>query len=85
MKIDFGDYRGGQLQAQIHNGIGDLTVRIDKTSNTRITVHGGVGDVSAEGIAKNNEIYTTAGFNPALPVSEIAISQGVGSIHLEAV
>jgi hypothetical protein len=85
MKIYFDDYRGGPLQAQINNGIGDLTVRIDKTSNTRITVHSGVGDVSTDGIAQDNEIYTPAGFNPALPVSEIAISQGVGSIQLEAV
>lgn len=85
MKIDVGDYRGGPLQAQINNGIGDLTVRIDKTSNTRITVHSGVGDVSSNGFAKNNEIYTTAGFNPALPVNEITITQGVGSIQLEVV
>jgi hypothetical protein len=59
-------------------------VRIDRQSNTRIAVHSGVGDVTAAGFEQNDEIYTTKGFDPALPVREISIAQGVGSIQLEA-
>lgn len=83
--IDISRSRSGPFRAEVHNGVGDLTVRIDKRSNTRISVHSGVGDISTIGIVNNNNTYTTAGFNPSLPVSEIAITQGVGSIQLEAV
>jgi hypothetical protein len=83
--VDLTGYRGGKYDATVHNGVGDLTLRLDKSSNTRVQVHHGVGDIDAIGIVENHGTYTTAGFNPALPVSEIAISQGVGSIQLEAV
>ncbi len=83
-EIDITRYHGGPFRAEIHNGVGDLTLRIDKNSNTRIRLHQGVGDVTATGIVQTDETYMTAGFNPALPVHEIAITQGVGSIQLEA-
>jgi hypothetical protein len=83
--IDLGGYHGGRFSAVIHNGVGDLTFRIKKESNTKILLHQGVGDIDASGLAQTDEHYTTAGFNPALPVNDIAITQGVGSINLEAV
>lgn len=82
--IDLTRTPGGPPRAEIHNGVGELTVRIDRQSNTRIAVHSGVGDVTAAGFEQNDEIYTTKGFDPALPVREISIAQGVGSIQLEA-
>lgn len=83
--IDLGDYHGGPFSAVIHNGVGDLSLRVRKESNTRIRLHQGVGDTDASGLAQTDEHYTTAGFNTALPVNEIAITQGVGSVELEAV
>lgn len=83
--IDLTGYHGGRFDAFIHHGVGDLTLRVPRESNTRILMHHGIGDITAEGIVQNNEQYTPAGFNPALPVNEITLSQGVGSIQLEAV
>ncbi|MDD1685339.1 MAG: toast rack family protein [Methanoregula sp.] len=83
--IDLAGYHGGWFDAFIYHGVGDLTLRIPPGSNTRILLHQGVGDITANGMVQNNEQYTTAGFNPALPVNEITLSQGVGSIQLEAV
>jgi hypothetical protein len=83
--IDLSGYHGGRYDGVIHNGVGDLTLRIPRGSNTRILMHHGVGDVSAQGFVQNDETYTTAGFSPTLPVNEISLSQGVGSIQLEAV
>ncbi len=48
--IDLGGYHGGPFLAEIHNGVGDLTVRIPRNSNTRILVHHGVGDITIERI-----------------------------------
>jgi|WetSurMetagenome_2_1015567.scaffolds.fasta_scaffold05260_4 hypothetical protein len=83
--IDLAGYHGGRYDATIHNGVGDLTLRIPRESNTRILMHHGVGDITTSGIVQTDETYMTASFNPALPVSEIVIKQGVGSIQLEAV
>jgi hypothetical protein len=83
--IDLAGYHGGQFTGAIHNGVGDLTLRVTQGSNTRVLLHHGVGDVTIRGFEKKDETYTTAGFSPALPVTEFTISQGVGSIQLEAV
>jgi hypothetical protein len=83
--VDLDGYRGSPFSAVIHNGVGDLTLRVPKAGNAKIRLHQGVGDVEVDGLAQTDEYYTTAGFNPALPVTEITITQGVGSIELEAV
>jgi hypothetical protein len=84
-EIDLGRYTGGQFNAEIHNGVGDLTVRLPKNSNTRVVVHSGVGDVTSTGFEQRDEYYITPGYNPSLPVNEVLLKQGVGSIILEAV
>jgi len=83
--IDLGRYRGGRFDATITKGIGDLTLKVPGSGNTRITVHQGVGDITGSGFTQNNGAYVTPGFNPALPVNEIAVKQGVGSVLLEMV
>jgi hypothetical protein len=83
--IDLTGYHGGRFDAVVKNGVGDLTLRIPKASNTRILVHHGVGDVAVSGFAGNDGKFTTAGFNSSLAVNEITLNQGVGSIILEAV
>jgi hypothetical protein len=84
-EIDFGRNRLGPYHAEIHNGVGDLTIRIPKNSNTRISLNHGVGDISSKGFEQENDILVTAGFNPALPTNEIFVKQGVGDISLETV
>ncbi|WP_321506127.1 toast rack family protein [uncultured Methanoregula sp.] len=84
-RIDLGGYHGGRFDAEISNGIGDLTVFIPKYSNTRIDVDTGVGDVTGSGLIRDNGMFTTVGYNPAIPVNTIRIKQGIGSISLEAV
>jgi len=70
---------------EINLGIGDLTLRVPKSGNTRIIVHSGVGDVSRSGFVEQGEFFTTPGYDPERPVTEIRVKQGVGSTSLEAV
>jgi hypothetical protein len=84
-EIDFSRYHGGRFDAILMHGIGDLTLRIPASGNTRITLDQGVGDIAGFGYQMNNGAYVTPGFNPALPVNEITIKQGVGDLHLEMV
>lgn len=83
--IDFSGYNGGRFDASIMHGIGDLTLRIPASGNFRITVVQGVGDIAGTGFILSNGAYTQVGFNPALPVNEIFIKQGVGDLRLEMV
>ncbi|MDP3565254.1 MAG: toast rack family protein [Methanoregula sp.] len=85
MEIDFSRYHGGRFDAEISQGIGDLTLRVPASGNTRITLDQGVGDITGPGFKMSNRAYVTTGFNPALPVSEIAVKQGVGDLRLEMV
>ena len=84
--IDLAGYHGGRFDAVIHNGVGDLTLRVPRGSNTHVRLHQGVGDIDTTGFEQNDETccYTTIGFNTALPVNEITLTQGVGSVQLEA-
>jgi hypothetical protein len=84
-EIDLGRNRAGSYHAEIHNGVGDLTIRIPRDSNTRITLHHGVGDISSKGFEQENDILVTTGFSTSLPINEILVKQGVGSISLETV
>jgi hypothetical protein len=83
--VDLSGYHGGRFDAVVKNGVGDLTLRIPKESNTRILVHHGVGDVTGNGFTGNDGTFTTTRFNSSLAVNEITLNQGVGSIILEAV
>jgi len=83
--IDLGGYRGGRFDAAIKNGVGDLTLRIPGSSNTRILVHQGIGDITADGFVQHEGTYVTPGFNSSLAVNEITLNQGVGSLSLEII
>ncbi|MDD4137649.1 MAG: toast rack family protein [Methanoregula sp.] len=84
--VDLGGYHGGRFDAVIKNGIGDLTLRIPRDSNTRIQVQNGIGDIrDGHGLVQDHDTYVTDGFNASLAVNEITLNQGVGSISLETV
>ncbi len=84
-EINLDRYRGGKFDATIMNDIGDLTLRVPRTGNTRITVQQGVGDITGSGFTLNNGVYVTEDYNPALPVNEITVKQGVGTFSLHMV
>ena len=83
-EIDLSRYHGGPFRAVISNGVGDITLRVADQSNTRITVRTGVGDLTQDGLVWHDEYFATHGYTPVKPANEIEISQGVGSVALEA-
>jgi len=84
-RIDLAGYHGDRFDATIENGVGDLTLRVPKDSNTKIEVQNGVGDIADNGLIRENGSFTTPGYSPSRPVNTIHIKQGIGSISLEAV
>lgn len=83
--IDLGTNQGKRFDAVIRIGIGDLTLRVPRESNTRIRAETGIGDISSKGFVQDGDIFVTEGFNPAVAVNEITLNQGVGSISLETI
>lgn len=84
-RLDLAGYHGGRFDADIENGVGDLTLRVPKDSNTKIEVQNGVGDIADSGLIRENGSFTTAGYSSSRPANTIRIKQGIGSISLEAV
>ncbi len=83
--VDLSGYRGGVFSGRINQGVGDLTVRVPRESNTRIVINQGIGDIDDNGFVSTGKEYTTPGFNREKPVIGILIDQGVGDIRIEAV
>jgi hypothetical protein len=81
--IDLGNYHGNRFDSSIRTGVGDLTLRIPKESNTRIRAEIGIGDISNKGFEQDGDTFITPGFDPAVAVNEITLNQGVGSTSLE--
>jgi len=85
LRIDLGGYHGKRFDAEIVNGVGDVTLLVPRYSNTRIEISRGVGDLTGAGLIRENDSFTTAGYNLSLPLNTISVKQGVGSILIEAV
>lgn len=84
--IDFTGYSGHLQDSEITGGVGDLSVRVPKTMNSRIIVDSGVGDIRADGFIRKDGAYRVSGYPDALSgTTTIHVKQGVGSVTLEAV
>lgn len=84
--IDFGGYLRNGPDTEIICGVGDLTVRVPASVNSRITVENGVGDIRADGFERKDGVYTRGMYSDTeTAVLNIHIKQGVGTVILEAV
>jgi len=84
-QIDLAGYRGGNFDATIKNGVGDLVLRMPEDCNLRLEIHSGIGGTNVRGFVVNGNVYTTSTIRPDAPRITCLIKQGVGSITVEAV
>lgn len=84
--VDFTGYSGHLQDSEITCGVGDITLRVPKDMNSRITVNNGVGDIRVDGFVRKDGVYRVSGYPDSLTgVTNIHVKQGVGSVTLEAV
>ncbi|HXX56124.1 MAG TPA: DUF1700 domain-containing protein [Methanoregula sp.] len=83
--IDLTGYRGGNFDAAIKNGVGNLVLRLPKDCTTTLVLHRGVGSADVRGFVVNGDTYTTASPRPDAPRLNFRIRQGVGALTVEAV
>ncbi|MDD1719650.1 MAG: toast rack family protein [Methanoregulaceae archaeon] len=79
--IDLTGYHGGDFAGTVTQNIGDMTIRVPKNRNVIISAGNGVGDVKATGFTGEDGVFSTTGY----PGIRIEVTQGVGSVTLEAV
>ena len=84
-QIDLTGYHGGDFNATIKNGVGELTLRMPKDAHLSVEIHGGIGATNVRGFVVNGNVYTTSSSRPDAPRITCRIKQGVGSITVEAV
>ena len=83
--IDLTGYRGGNFDAAIKNGVGNLVLRLPRDCDTTLVLHRGVGSADVRGFMVNGDTYTTASPRPGSPRITFRIRQGVGAVTVEAV
>jgi hypothetical protein len=83
--VDLAGYHGGDFSAEIHNGMGNLIIRVPQESNTRIVVCRGMGDIKVRGMVAEGDTFTVPEPGPNAPRITCQVKQGIGSLFLETV
>jgi uncharacterized membrane protein len=83
--IDLTGYHGGNFDAAIKNGVGNLVLRLPADCNTTLVLNRGVGSIDVRGFVVNGDTYTTSSARPDAPRITFRIKQGVGAVTVEAV
>jgi hypothetical protein len=66
----------------IHGGVGEATVRVPSDVAVVAEAHGGIGDISARGMRKEDSRYYNDAYGKAKVTIHLDVQGGVGSIHL---
>jgi hypothetical protein len=83
--IDLTGYQGGNFDAVIKNGVGNLVLRLPKDCTITLVISRGVGSADVRGFMVNGDTYTTSSPRPDAPRITFRIRQGVGAVTVEAV
>lgn len=83
------DFSGGDwkqdVEANIHGGAGNATVRLPANVGVEIRAKGGLGSVQASGLIKEGDEYVNTQFGKSPVTLHINVEGGVGLIRLEQV
>jgi hypothetical protein len=77
-----GNWRN-DLDANISGGVGDLTLRLPRSTCVRVKVEVGLGKVDAQGLRKDGNDYVNDACGESEVTLRIHIAGGVGKIKLE--
>lgn len=84
--VDLSGERQRDLAASIRGGVGNLTVLLPSEAGVKVDVSGGLGQVVATGLSRNEEdSFVNAAFDTAENTIILDIQGGVGEINLEVV
>lgn len=79
-----GDYEQ-DLAATIQGGVGRAKVILPGEIGVRVEAGGGLGQINAEGLRKDGDVYVNDSYGDSEVVLEVDVQGGVGEINLEVV
>ncbi|MEO8287320.1 MAG: toast rack family protein [Chloroflexota bacterium] len=71
------------LEATLRTGIGDTTIRLPQDVGVRLTIDGGLSNVSTGGLNHNGKYYTNDAYGKTPVTVEITVQSGIGSVKIE--
>jgi hypothetical protein len=77
-----GDWKN-DLQATIHGGVGEATVRLPRDVGVRVRARGGIGEIHAGDLHKHGDIYTNDAYGESPVTLNVEVEGGIGKINLE--
>lgn len=77
-----GDWQDN-LDARIDGGLGELSLRLPADVGVRIDAETGIGNISASGLTRDDNIYTNDAYDASDVALRIDINGGVGEINLD--
>jgi hypothetical protein len=81
--VDLTGERGKDLQAELHGGVGQATIRLPKNVGVVATVHGSMGQVDVHGLKEEDGQYVNAAYGKAPTTLHLNVEGGIGQIKLE--
>lgn len=70
------------LAASIRGGVGKVTLHLPSDVGVRATVHGGLGDIHANGFSRKGDAYTNSSYGKSQVNLNIQVEGGVGEVDL---
>jgi hypothetical protein len=77
-----GDWKN-DLQATIHGGVGEATVKLPRDVGVRVRARGGIGEIRAGELKKDGDIYTNDAYGKSSVTLNVDVEGGIGRINLE--
>jgi hypothetical protein len=77
-----GDWKN-DLQARIHGGVGQATVKLPRDVGVRVRARGGIGEIRAGELKKDGDIYTNDAYGKSPVTLSVDVEGGIGQINLE--
>ncbi len=81
--VDLTGERAKDLQATIHGGVGQATVRLPRNIGVIATVHGGLGSIDTHGLQKEDGDYVNAAYGKSPNTIHLTVEGGIGQIRLD--
>jgi hypothetical protein len=81
-EIDLSGTWKNDLDAEIKGGVGELTIKLPADVGVKVSITGGLGDVSAHGFNKNNRVYTNDLYGKTKESLYVDVTGGIGNVTL---
>jgi N-terminal domain of toast_rack, DUF2154/Cell wall-active antibiotics response 4TMS YvqF len=84
LDLDLRGARMSDLDADIHGGVGQATIRLPQDVGVRVHANGGIGSISTRGLTRDGNDYVNAALGKSPATIRLTVNGGIGEIDLDA-